>query len=340
MKSIQVLFLPSCSVLKAAKIVVIPARVARIAKCNNWPPVTFAWRPSGLQRPTGVRRERVRKNDMTETFYAVSISIWRDECGNYGAMKDTCTRRSAGAAVDLRERKKTKTKLKNNKKVPSPKYEQMHLLPCQWFHSFIWTPDALCLHCLQIKINNTVRWRHLKLCRNGDLEKRHFKFERTCRVPIREWMQIFGVFPRQSRRKAAQQRGEVWQLAEGVKLFLERRFWRGFSHCAVCDSRHPPKLLAHCVAASIFCPQPPRPCEQKPSCWLGRTAMYLGDVREFCMGAARQTVGSISIGEGCTFPGKKKKKPQAARHYGSASFLLPFKKGEVNGVEVGRLESN
>lgn len=58
MKSIQVLFLPSCSVLKAAKIVLIPARAARIVKCNNWPPVTFACRPSGLRRPTGVGRER------------------------------------------------------------------------------------------------------------------------------------------------------------------------------------------------------------------------------------------------------------------------------------------
>lgn len=137
-------------------------------------------------------------------------------------------------------------------------------------------------------------------------------------------------------------KAEVWLLAEGVKLFFERRFWTGFSHCAVCDSRYPPKLLAHCVAASIFCPQPPRPCKQKPGCWLGRAAMYLGDVREFCMGAARQTVGSISIREGCTFPGRKKKTkwPQAAWHCGSASSLLPFREGEVNGVEVGRMESN
>lgn len=35
-----------------------------------------------------------------------------------------------------------------------------------------------------------------------------------------------------------------------------------------------------------------------------------------------------------------KKWPRAARHYGSASSSLLFKRGKVNGVEVGRLESN
>lgn len=181
MKSIQVLFLPSCSVLKAAKIVLIPARAARIVKCNNWPPVTFTRWPSGLWRPTGVHRERER---MAETFPAVSISNWRDErgnCSSYGAIKDTrhapvgkCARDGPLAPLWIWGREKTKTTTRK-KTITDIRTDVLAALLSVVSLAQL---DSWCsLSALPgDKINSAVRSRRLKLCRSRDLEKCHFMF--------------------------------------------------------------------------------------------------------------------------------------------------------------------
>lgn len=119
-----------------------------------------------------------------------------------------------------------------------------------------------------------------------------------------------------------------------TEAIFNKCFWTGYSHCAG-GSYCPPKLLVHCVAASIL-PITTRPHEQKLQLALSHCGVPGGRVRVF-MEWGSELLGPLTSERAAA--SKLKNCPERAgivgRHLPSAHSAK-----KLNGVEVGRLQLN